>query len=454
MSYAAWIESVIGSAEWPCTLIISEKTEANLRWANNAITTNGQMHSVSATAIVYQKSNGDWRYGQMNGPIATVADLQALYEDAAEQATSATAAPDASDLVNGGVDEDFAADASGGGIDLLADIASGLARATVSAKDTEQLLFGFAEHHQTTIWLGSSAGTRRRAVTQMGRLELNAKRPDMIASAWVGRTTQDFSDVDFDEAYAEVSKRLSWCDQRLELPAGEYEVILPPSAVADLLIYAYWTMSRRDASDGHTVFSGGEPGTTKEGQRLTELPITLASDPKAAEFPMPDFAVVTEPMPGLISVFDNGRPVQPETWIDKGVLRNLITQGASGELHFPTENLIAQTDSETSLESMISNTKRGLLLTCLWYIREVDPETLLLTGLTRDGVYLIEDGEVKGMVNNFRFNESPISLLRRATDASASVKTLPREWNDWFTRTTMPALRIPDFRMSTVSKAY
>jgi predicted Zn-dependent protease len=93
-----------------------------------------------------------------------------------------------------------------------------------------------------------------------------------------------------------------------------------------------------------------------------------------------------------------------------------------------------------------------LLLTCLWYIREVDPATLLLTGLTRDGVYLVEGGEVVGEVNNFRFNESPVGLLARATEAGATQRTLPREWNDYFTRAAMPPLRVPDFNMSSVSQ--
>jgi predicted Zn-dependent protease len=102
---------------------------------------------------------------------------------------------------------------------------------------------------------------------------------------------------------------------------------------------------------------------------------------------------------------------------------------------------------------MIARTERGLLLTCLWYIREVDPEQLLLTGLTRDGVYLVENGRVTAAVNNFRFNESPVDLLRRITEVGVEEQTLPREWNDFFTRTVMPPVRVPDFNMSTVSQA-
>ena len=101
----------------------------------------------------------------------------------------------------------------------------------------------------------------------------------------------------------------------------------------------------------------------------------------------------------------------------------------------------------------MAGVERGLLVTCLWYIREVDPQTLLLTGLTRDGVYLVENGEVTGAVNNFRFNESPVDLMRRFSHASATAPSFSREWGDEFPRTATPALRVPDFNMSTVSQA-
>jgi predicted Zn-dependent protease len=106
-----------------------------------------------------------------------------------------------------------------------------------------------------------------------------------------------------------------------------------------------------------------------------------------------------------------------------------------------------------SLDDLIANTKRGLLLTCLWYIREVDPVTLLLTGLTRDGVYLVADGEVVGAVNNFRFNESPLDVLARTMEAGHSERALSREWGEWMNRTAMPTLRVADFNMSSVSPA-
>ena len=93
------------------------------------------------------------------------------------------------------------------------------------------------------------------------------------------------------------------------------------------------------------------------------------------------------------------------------------------------------------------------MVNSLWYVREVDPQTLLLTGLTRDGVYLVEDGEVTGVVNNFRFNESPVALLQRLAEVGATVPALPREWSEYFTRAAMPPARFEDFNMSSVSQA-
>ena len=148
----------------------------------------------------------------------------------------------------------------------------------------------------------------------------------------------------------------------------------------------------------------------------------------------------------------------PTTWIERGVLRELIrnrAQAAKTGLQPtpPPDNLIMDGEGTASLTEMIAATERGLLLTCLWYIREVDPERLLLTGLTRDGVYLIENGQVSGAVNNFRFNESPLELLGRISEVGRTEKVLCREWNDFFNRTAMPPIRVPDFNMSTVSQA-
>jgi predicted Zn-dependent protease len=159
------------------------------------------------------------------------------------------------------------------------------------------------------------------------------------------------------------------------------------------------------------------------------------------------------------SVFDNGLALFPTTWIDEGRLARLRYQraGAARSAQPVTpdiDNLVLELPGATgTVEDLVASTERGLVLTCLWYIREVDPATLLLTGLTRDGVYLVENGSVVGAVNNFRFNESPVDLLGRVTEAGSTVRSLGREYGEWANRTAMPPLRVPDFNMSSVSPA-
>jgi predicted Zn-dependent protease len=338
---------------------------------------------------------------------------------------------------------------------VFADFAPALGESFARARAGGRELYGFANHELVTSYLGTSTGLRLRHDQPNGTLELNAKSPDRTRSAWAGRSTRDFKDVDPAAMDAELAVRLGWAERRIELPAGRYETLLPPTAVADLLIYQMWSASARDAAEGRTVFS--KPGGgTRIGERLTDLPLSLRSDPFEPGLESAPF-VLAHSSGGDSSVFDNGLPLEATDWIREGEIAHLpTTRHSAGLTGLPVVpaigNLILDGGEDRSLEEMVANTERGLLLTCLWYIREVDPATLLLTGLTRDGVYLVENGEVTGEVNNFRFNESPVDLLGRATEAGRTEKTLPREWSDYFTRAATPALRVPDFNMSSVSQ--
>ncbi|MGI8946433.1 MAG: metallopeptidase TldD-related protein [Ornithinimicrobium sp.] len=461
-----WVEEALASCTArDCTVIVQESHEVNLRWAANALTTNGAMTTRQATVISHADVEGGVSAASVSGPLTSAEDLVDLVRQADVAAPYAPADDEAQPLVAGDGDnpndDDFSESAYRVGPEDFATLATDLGRAFERAEQSGHLLFGFAEYRRTTTWLANSAGLRRRAVEPMGRLELNAKMPDLVNSAWVGAQTGDFIDVDVAAMHDELERRLGWGMRRVDLPAGSYETILPAGAVVDLLFYAYLTMSARDAEQGRNVYAGHERGQTRIGERLSDLPLTLASDPADERLPVAPFAVVPSSQPGLMSVFDNGAPVGRVEWLREGSLSALVRTragmqraGLEGGMPFPSENLIIDADGKASVDDLIASTKRGLLLTCLWYIREVDPQTLLLTGLTRDGVYLIEDGQVVAAVNNFRFNESPIDLLRRATEAGVAEHVLCREWNDWFTRSIAPALRIPDFTMSTVSQAY
>ncbi|GAB4586460.1 TldD/PmbA family protein [Nocardia sp. IFM 10818] len=443
-------------------VIVTDAHEASLRWAGNSMTTNGSSVARDwAVVSIFREGPNTARVGSVSSTSVDPADIEAVVRASEEAARTAEPAKDAMPLLDPdslGTDTlDWALDWDGDPATTDIGVFADLARDLAPGFDGADRLYGFAHHQMHSTWLGTATGIRRRWVQPTGSVEINGKRGAgaELASAWVGTGTYDFRDVDVPGLLAELSRRLDWSKRRVDLPAGRYETLLPPSAVADLMIYMAWTMEGRGAHEGHTAFS--RPGGTRIGERLNDIPLTLYSDPSATGLEYRPF-VATPSSSEALSVFDNGLSARRSDWIRDGVIESLVYPRATAAefdapVTLPGENLLMTGGTDATLADMIANTERGLLLTCLWYIREVDPATLLLTGLTRDGVYLVENGEVTGAVNNFRFNESPLDLLRRVSEAGRTEITLPREWKDWFTRTAMPPLRIPDFHMSSVSQA-
>ncbi|MGZ4523967.1 MAG: metallopeptidase TldD-related protein [Mycobacteriaceae bacterium] len=429
-----------------CVVLVTDASEASLRWANSTMTTNGVSTSREwAVVSVVGTSVGVVSSSSVDG-----ADLVEVVRASELAARASGPARDAAALVTGsGAPADWGTPAAKTGIDVFDRLTTELA----AGFRGQDVLYGFAEHQLHTTWLGSSTGLRRRFTQPTGTIEVNAKRGG--SSAWGGLSTPDFGDVQLAGLLDDLSTRLGWGQRRVDLPAGRYETLLPPSAVADLMIYLAWSMEGRGAQEGHTALS--RAGGTRIGERLSQLPLTLACDPSAPGLEYAPFVATTH-SDDTVSVFDNGLDAGRVEWVRDGTVNALAyPRSAAAEFGVPVavpgDNLVLTGGSGVSLADMIASTERGLLLTCLWYIREVDPATLLVTGLTRDGVYLVEDGKVAGEVNNFRFNESPLDLLRRVTEVGATERTLPREWKDWFSRTSVAPMRIPDFHMSSVSNA-
>jgi predicted Zn-dependent protease len=440
-----------------CIAIVRESTSANLRWANNTLTTNGVMRGLSVTVVAVQAGAQGAAAGSVTASAASIEQVDRIVEAADAAARAAGPAEDAAELVGGDATADWSEPSGETSIEVYADFAPSLGEAFGRATAEDRVLYGFVDHDVTTTYVGSSTGLRRRHVQPTGHYGCTAKPTDLSTSAWVGGATRDFTDVDAHELDAEVARRLGWARRRVELPAGRYDTVLPPTAVADLMIYAYWTASARAAHDGQTVFSR-RGGGTRIGDRLTDRPLQVFSDPGYPALQAAPFVVATASNQ-IESVFDTGLPVGRTEWVADGTLSALLQTRHSADLTGQpvtpyVDNLVVAVDDATgSTQDLVADVERGLLVTCLWYIREVDPQTLLLTGLTRDGVYLVEHGEVTGAVNNFRFNESPVDLVRRFSAASGTVPSFSREWGDYFSRTATPALRVPDFNMSTVSAA-
>jgi predicted Zn-dependent protease len=441
-----------------CVVRVDEGSEANLRWAGNTLTTNGLMRDRSLTVVATVGAGEGTAVGVMSSSRVDADQVLDVVRRAEQTARDSGPAEDAQPLVSGlPASPDWDDPAAETSTAVFAAFAPALGEVFGSARAAGRELFGFAEHQVETLYLGTSTGLRLRHVQPTGKIELTGKSHERTRSTWVGAGTRDFSDVDVTALDAEIQRRLAWSDRRIELGPGHHDTILPPGAVADLMIYLYWSAGARDAADGRTVFSR-PGGNTRVGERLTPRPLTMFSDPGYPGIECRPF-VADAASSGTSSVFDAGLPLGRTDWIHDGELAALIQTRHSAQLTglaltSGVDNLVVSDASgHGTLDELVASTDRGLLLTCLWYIREVDPQTLLLTGLTRDGVHLVEGGEVVGTVTNFRFNESPVDMLGRIQAASETTGCLAREWSDYFTRSAMPALRVEGFNMSSVSQA-
>jgi len=441
-----------------CIAIAHHHTGANLRWANNTLTTNGSVRRVDVTVISFVHRAGGPAAGSVSGSVTTPEQVQGLVSAADAEARASTPATDAQELVTGEADTDWDEPPVETDVHVFDAFAPALGEAFGRARAGRRVLYGFVSHGLTTTYVASTTGLRLRHAQPTGHYACTGKTSDLTNSAWVGGATRDFVGVDAVGLEAELARRLDWGARRIDLPAGRYDTILPPTAVADLMIDAYWYAGARDAHDGHSVYSR-RGGGTRIGEQIVDPGVTLASDPAYPGLECAPHVVVGSSGDDR-SVFDNGLPLTRTDWINGGTLSALRqtreTAILTGQPVTPAiDNLVLEVKAGTgTVEELVAGTERGLLLTSLWYIRAVDPQTLLLTGLTRDGVYLVEAGEITAGVNNFRFNESPVDLLRRFSHASATVPAFSREWgDDYFSRTAMPALRVPDYNMSSVSQA-
>ncbi|WP_318312810.1 TldD/PmbA family protein [Flagellimonas crocea] len=257
---------------------------------------------------------------------------------------------------------------------------------------------------------------------------------DGTGSGWV---TRDYNDIDkFDAAEASkiaIDKAVMSKEARAIEP-GKYTVILEPAASIGLLQNMFRSFDARSADEGRS-FMSAKDGGTKLGQKIVDERVNIWSDPLNPDVP-------TATWNGA------GQPLKKTSWIENGVVKNLAydrywaEQKGVEPVPFPSNGIMEGGDE--SLEDMIKGTKKGILVTRFWYIRSVDPQTLLYTGLTRDGTFYIENGQIKFPVKNFRFNESPIIMLNNLESLGQQVRV---EGN------LIPYMKIRDFTFTSLSDA-
>ncbi|NDU95403.1 TldD/PmbA family protein [Spirosoma terrae] len=259
-------------------------------------------------------------------------------------------------------------------------------------------------------------------------------------SGYVARGYSDFSKLDTVGATKIAIQKCLGSAEARALEPGKYTVILEPTAAAVLLENIFWNVDARSADEGRSYFSKAG-GKSRLGDKIVDERITIYSDPTNPELP-------SSPWSG------DGQAQSKRMWIEKGVVKNLAYSRywakKQGKQPVPYGSNMIVEGGNTSLEEMIRTTQRGILVTKLWYIREVDPQTILLTGLTRDGTFYIENGKIKHAVKNFRFNESPIIMLNNLESLGKPERVVSTESDQNY---LIPPMKIREFTFTSLSDA-
>lgn len=288
--------------------------------------------------------------------------------------------------------------------------------------------------------IGNSNGLYAYHTNTFARFSSTMRTADGSGSGKIDRSYADISKLDINRLSERIAERSLLSAKPRRLDAGKYTVILDHAAACDMLTSLVGNMSMRSADEGRSFFS--KNGGNKIGDRIFSGKVVIDSDPADETAPSRPFT-------------DYGYPVERTAWVSNGVLENLYTSRywaeKSGKLHVPYPTNLIMKGTGKSVEELIASTERGVFVTRFWYIRSVDRKQILLTGLTRDGVFLIENGKLAYPVNNFRFNESPANVFQNVTDMSVAEKAVGSE--NVNARTVVPALRVEEFNFSTISDA-
>jgi predicted Zn-dependent protease len=414
---------------------VAASRSANTRFARNEIISCGDAENLAVRVTV--------AYGKRTaGASANQIDPASLVEVVSRAARQAKLAPENPEHMPVLPPQKYipvppAFDAATDSLDAAAR-ADGVKTAVAAAEAGNVILAGFLEHSSSAYAMGTSAGLRASHRSTAAATTMTARTPDGTGSGWAGRASRRAAEVTA-AALAKVAIDKAVASQKPRpLPPGKYTVVLEPAAVAELLWLLIGSLDARRADEGRSFFAR-RGGGTKLGEKLFPDFISLRSDPTDRDDPGAPFD-------------GDGLPRRPITWVDRGTLAHLRisrfwahNQGTQPTA-FPDGYHLAGS-GEGDVPALVKGVERGVLVTRFWYIRMVDPRTLLATGLTRDGVFLIEKGAVVGPVNNFRFNESPVNMLARADALSAKAVQVPAS------AIRVPALRTHEFNLASISDA-
>jgi len=413
---------------------VESSIDAHARFADNRVTTSGRSEDVVITATVWIGR----RRGAATGNDAGGAALKRLADEAAQ---IARVSPVHREYVPtlGALDyaEDRGFAAGTADIDVVA--RAGVLQAALAACRTAKVTgAGFHSARGSATAVATANGNRRYFRSTRAGLSLTARSADGTGSGYFAGDHFDVARLDTTHIVEQAVGKAVRSQQPKPIEPGVYPVVLEPQAVSDLIGFLIGSFDARTADEGRSAFSGKE-GKTRVGETLFNDRLNLYSDPMH-----PD-------LPSAPSTAD-GVPASRLSLVKAGVLENLqysrfwAQEKTRDPSPGPVNYILESSQPPVPLDDMIAGLERGLLISRFWYVRQIDPRTIMLTGLTRDGLWWIEKGQIRYPVRNLRFNQSVLAMLApwNVLAIGAPVRRAPL---------MVPALKLAGFTFTSVSDA-
>jgi predicted Zn-dependent protease len=412
------------------SVLISGSRTGNIRYARNAVSTNGETENLVFSFTSF--------YGKRSGTAAGNEFSDAAIVKAVKQSEEiARLAPENPEYLPALGPQQYEASATYSTQTAAVEPAFRVDAALASIEEcirTKTTAAGYLEDTTGFTAIANSKGLFAYNQSTGGEFTVTARTADEKGSGYAVQYFSDASKLDTKATTAIAIKKAAASVAPVELKPAKYTVILEPQAASDLLSLLVNALDARTADEGRSFF-GKRGAGNRIGEQLFNESVTIISDPTNTESPDAPFA-------------PDGRPRRKVTWVDKGVLKALpysrYWASLKGAEALPAPASFQMQGSEASIDDLVKGTEKGILVTRFWYIRGVDPQTLVFTGLTRDGTFYIENGTVKHAIKNLRFNESPATMLSNLAAVGKPVR---------IGNSMVPAMKISDFNFTSLSDA-
>jgi len=419
-----------------CEVSLKGREGGNIRYARNAVSTAGDISTITLTInSTFGKRTGRTTINEFDD-----ASLEKAVRRAEELAQLAPEDPEYMPLQGPQTFKDSITYVPATAAITPDTRAAAVAKSIQVSKDAKLEAAGFLENTTSFDALMNSKGLFAYNTDTDIIFSITTRNQAGTGSGYAARGYNDVSKLDTFTATQIAASKANGSANAKAIEPGKYTVILEPVAAAYMMENMFRGLDARNADEGRS-FMSKPGGGNRIGEQLMDEKVTIYSDPFHPELPAATWN-------------SDGQPQEKINWIEKGVVKNLeysrFWAQKKGVKPVPGPSNIIMEGGTASLDELIKSTERGILVSRLWYIRMVDPQTLLLTGLTRDGTFYIENGVIKHPIKNFRFNESPVIMLNNVEALGKPERTISVES---YRSYLIPPMKLRDFTFTSLSDA-